>query len=129
MVEFQGQGGGREGECVSPDIQQPSCVAGVKLTTNPEEAGNSSRPDSCLPSTDYSLFEDRNCAFYVCFPSAWYRELAQCMGEKAYMTTLICSLSVSGVSVSDTVLIAGDRGQTVPLVAVLVGFVIHDRIR
>jgi hypothetical protein len=42
----------------------------VKLTANPEEAGNSSCPDSCLPSTDYSLFEDRNCAFYVCFPSA-----------------------------------------------------------
>lgn len=47
----------------------------------------------------------------------------------SYMTTLICSLSVSGVSVSDTVLIAGDRGQTVPLVAVPVGFVIHDRMR
>jgi hypothetical protein len=47
----------------------------------------------------------------------------------SYMTALICALSISGVFVSNAVLIPGDREQKMLLVAVPVGFLIHDRTR
>lgn len=79
MVEFQGRGVGVGGGSVSPAIQQPSCVAGVKLTQRKLEI-QVAQIHVCLLLITVSL--RTGAVPSVCFPSARYRELAQCMGGK-----------------------------------------------